>query len=90
MSERHTTTIRLTDEDAAALARARADGLETSELVRRGLRIVAARYYRGKKPPSVGLFTSTDEKLGDESELFAELDAVRKKKAPRRKPKKRS
>jgi len=43
-----------------------------SDLVRRGLRVVAARYYRGRRPPSTGLFISTDTKLGDESELFAD------------------
>jgi hypothetical protein len=74
MSPKLTTTVRLTGEDAAALARAKADGLEASDLIRRGLRVVAARYYKGKRPPTLGLFTSTDTKLGDESELFAHLD----------------
>lgn len=70
-----TTTVRLDGEDAEALGRARADGVSTSELIRRGLRVVAARYYRTKKrPPSVGLFVSTDHKLGAESELFRDLD----------------
>ena len=40
MADRFTTTVRLTGEDVEALARARADGLETSELIRRGLRVV--------------------------------------------------
>jgi hypothetical protein len=38
------------------------------------LRIVASRYYRGRRPPSTLLFESTDTKLGDESELFRDLD----------------
>jgi hypothetical protein len=74
MSRRYTTTVRLDEEDTAALARAKKDGLEASELIRHGLRVVAARYYRGKRPPSTGLFVSTSLKLGDESELFADLD----------------
>lgn len=45
MAPRKLTTIRLDPADAAALARARADGLSASELVRRGLRLVAAAYY---------------------------------------------
>jgi hypothetical protein len=79
MSDRYTTTVRLTGEDAEALARAKADGLETSELIRQGLRVVAARYYRGRRPPKLGLFVSTDVKLGAEDELFADLE-----KKPRR------
>jgi hypothetical protein len=71
---RKTTTVRLEPEDADALARARADGLSTSELIRRGLRIVAAKYYKNRRPPSTGLFVSTDLKLGDESELFKHLE----------------
>jgi len=84
MADRFTTTVRLTGEDVEALARARADGLETSELIRRGLRVVAARYYRGRRPPKTGLFVSTDVKLGDEAELFADLE-----KKPRRRARKR-
>lgn len=45
MARKRLTTIRLDPEDAAALARARADGISASELVRRGLRAVAAGYY---------------------------------------------
>ncbi len=74
MAPRLTTTVRLSGEDAKALARAKADGLETSDLIRRGLRLVASKYYRGKRPPTTGLFVSTDTKLGDESELFRDLD----------------
>ena len=69
-----TTTVRLDREDAEALARARADGLLASDLIRKGLRVVAARYYRRKRPPSTGLFVSTDAKLGDEADLFRELE----------------
>jgi len=35
---------------------------------------VAAKYYRGRRPPSTGLFVSTAIKLGDESELFKDLE----------------
>jgi hypothetical protein len=45
MARSKLTTIRLEAADTAALARARADGLTASELVRRGLRMVAAGYY---------------------------------------------
>jgi len=73
MSKRYVTTVRLEKEDAEALARAREDGHEVSELIRKGLRVVAARYYRGRRAPSTGLFVSADTKLGDEAELFADL-----------------
>jgi hypothetical protein len=74
MAKKMVTTVRLDREDAEALARARADGHETSELIRKGLRVVAARYYAKRRPPTTGLFVSTDTKLGDESELFADLE----------------
>jgi hypothetical protein len=64
------TTVRLSQEDIRALKLARSAGHSTSELVRKGLRVVASRYYKGKRPPSTRLFESTDLKLGDESELF--------------------
>ena len=68
------TTIRLDEEDVRALKRARAAGHSASALVRKGLRVVASRYYSGRRPPSTGLFESTDTKLGDESELFRDLE----------------
>lgn len=74
MARKFTTTVRLDKEDAEALARARKDGLAASDLIRRGLRVVAARYYRGRRPPTTGLFISTDPKLGDEAELFRDLE----------------
>jgi len=75
MAHKVSTTIRLDVEDVEALARARADGLSTSDLVRKGLRIVAARYYqRRQRPPSIGLFVSTSAKLGEETELFKDLE----------------
>jgi hypothetical protein len=74
MARKLTTTVRLDPEDAEALARARAAGVSTSDLVRKGLRIVAARYYRRRRPPSTGLFVSTASKLGDESELFKDIE----------------
>jgi hypothetical protein len=70
MSEKIATTVRLDPEDVAALARARDDGISGSELIRRGLRVVGARYYKHRRPPSTGLFVSTDPKLGDEAELL--------------------
>ncbi len=74
MARKLTTTVRLDPEDAAALARARKDGLAASDLIRKGLRVVAARYYRRRRPPTTGLFVSTDAKLGDESEIFRDLE----------------
>jgi hypothetical protein len=68
------TTVRLNDEDIRALKRARAAGLSASDLIRKGLRVVAARYYSGRRPPSTLLFESTDNKLGDEAELFRDLE----------------
>ena len=68
------TTIRLDKEDVRALKRARADGHSMSDLVQKGLRVVAAHYYKGRRPPATGLFESTDSKLGDESELFKDLE----------------
>lgn len=68
------TTVRLDEEDVRALKRARAAGHSTSDLIRKGLRLVASRYYTGRRPPSTRLFESTDTKLGDESELFRDLE----------------
>ena len=68
------TTVRLDEEDVRALKRARAAGLSASDLIRKGLRVVASRYYSGRRPPSTGLFESTDSKLGEESELFRDID----------------
>jgi len=74
MARKISTTIRLDPEDARALKLARKDGFSTSELMRKGLRVVAARYYQNRRPPSTGLFVSIDSKLGDESLLFDRLD----------------
>lgn len=74
MARMISTTIRLNEEDVRALKRARAAGHSASELVRKGLRVVASRYYTGRRPPSTLLFESTDTKLGDESELFQDLE----------------
>jgi Arc/MetJ-type ribon-helix-helix transcriptional regulator len=70
------TTIRLDQEDLEALKRARAAGHSASDLVRKGLRVVAARYDAGRRPPSTGLFESTDAKLGEESELSGWVHAT--------------
>jgi len=66
MDRRVRRTIRLDPEDALALERAEADGISASDLVRQGLRIVAAHYYerRRRRPPKVSLFVSTDPHLG--------------------------
>jgi hypothetical protein len=78
MARKLSTTVRLDVEDVEALARARADGMSTSDLLRKGLRIVAAKYYqRRRRPPSTGLFVSTSAKLGEESELFKDLEEWR-------------
>jgi len=69
------TTVRLEEEDVRALQRARAAGYSASALIRKGLRVVASRYYTGRRPPSTRLFASMDNKLGDESELFRDLEA---------------
>jgi len=74
MARKLTTTVRLDPEDAEALSRASADGLSASELIRRGLRVVASRYYRNRRPPSTGLFVSTSTKLGDEGLLFRDIE----------------
>jgi len=74
MARMISTTIRLNEEDVRALKRARAAGHSASELVRKGLRVVASRYYTGRRPPSTLLFESTDTKLGDESELFRDIE----------------
>ena len=73
MARMISTTVRLNEDDVRALKRARAAGHSVSELVRKGLRVVASRYYTGRRPPSTLLFESTDNKLGDESELFRDL-----------------
>src|SRR6516165_7060469 len=74
MARMISTTVRLNEDDVRALKRARAAGHSASELVRKGLRVVASRYYTGRRPPSTLLFESTDTKLGDESELFRDLE----------------
>ncbi len=73
MAPKKITTVRLDSEDLQALSRARKAGVSSSQLIRRGLRLVAARYYRGKRPPTTGLFVSTDAKLGEDDEAFKDL-----------------
>lgn len=75
MPRKTSKTIRLDPEDVQALKRAEADGISSSELVRRGLRIVAARYYKGhrRRPPKITLFVSTDPHLGEESQLYQDF-----------------
>ena len=74
MARKSSTTVRLDREDAEALERARADGHASSDLIRKGLRVVAAKYYRGRRSPSTRLFVSDSAKLGDESDLFKDLE----------------
>jgi hypothetical protein len=68
------TTVRLDPEDVRALRRARKEGISSSYLIRQGLRVVAARYYGKRRPPTTRLFESIDPKLGSEEELFRELE----------------
>jgi hypothetical protein len=78
MARKITTTVRLDAEDARAPARARRDGQSGSELIRRGLRLVASQYYKNgkRRPPATGLIVSADPKLGEESELYKYLDVT--------------
>ncbi len=57
-----------------ALKRARAAYHSASELIRQGLRLVASRFYGDRRPPTTRLFESTNNKLGDESELYKGLE----------------
>jgi Arc/MetJ-type ribon-helix-helix transcriptional regulator len=68
------TTVRLDEEDVRALKRARAAGLSASDLIRKGLRVVASRYYPARRQPSTLLFECTNSKLGDESQLFRDIE----------------
>jgi hypothetical protein len=52
MARMISTTIRWNKEDVRALKLARAAGHSASELIRKGLRVVASRYYTGRRPPS--------------------------------------
>jgi hypothetical protein len=74
MAQLISTTVRPDEEDVRALKRAQAAGHSASELIRKGLRVAASRYYSRRRPPSTRLFESTDIKLGDESELFRDLE----------------
>jgi hypothetical protein len=74
MAHLTSTTVRLEKEDIQALKRARADGLSASDLLRNGLRPLASRYCARRRPPSILLLESTNSKLGDESELFRDLE----------------
>jgi hypothetical protein len=74
MARKFVTSVRLDREDVAALAWARKDGLATSDLIRTGLRLVAARYYRDRRPPRTGLFPWTVVKLADAGEVFRDLE----------------
>ena len=67
-------TVRLDPEDIRALARARKDGVSASHLIRKGLRVVGARYYRKTREPQTRLFRSDDPQLGSEGQLFRDLE----------------
>lgn len=74
MARKTAKSIQLDPEDVKALRRAEEDGVSPSELVRRSLRVAAARYYRGaRRPPKVTLLVSTDPLLGEESELYKDF-----------------
>jgi hypothetical protein len=73
MARKLTTTVRLDKVDAEALERARKDGLSASELIRHGLRVVAARYYKDRRPPATRFLRVSDSKLGDETALYKKL-----------------
>ena len=73
MSRKLTTTVQLDPEDAEALAKAREAGFTASDLLRKGLRLVASSHDENRRAPSTGLFVSTDPNLGEESELFKDL-----------------
>ena len=80
MARKLSITVRLDVEDIEALTRARTDGQSTAALIRKGLRIVAAKYYqRRRRPPSTGLFVSTSAKLGEETEVFKDLPILWRK-----------
>ena len=74
MARKFSTTVRLDREDVEALERARKDGLSSSDLIRQGLRVAAARYYKGRRPPTTRLLVADSAKLGAESELFKGLE----------------
>lgn len=74
MARKTAKSIQLDPEDVEALRRAEEDGVSPSQLVRRSLRVAAARYYRGaRRPPKVTLLVSTDPLLGEESELYKDF-----------------
>jgi hypothetical protein len=74
MARKTAKSIQLDPEDVKALRRAEEDGVSPSQLVRRSLRVAAARYYRGaRRPPKVTLLVSTDPLLGEESELYKDF-----------------
>lgn len=68
------TTVWLEEEGVRALERARAAAHSVSELIRKGLRLMISRFYAGRRPPTTRLFESTDNNLGDESELYKGLE----------------
>ena len=73
---------RRVEDDVKALKRARAAGHSASELIRKGLRLVASRYYTGRRPPTTRLFESTDDRLGDDSELLKGSSSPTKQASP--------
>jgi hypothetical protein len=66
-------TVRLEEEDVQALKKARAAGHSASELVRKGLRVVASRYYTGRRPPTTRLFESTT-RVKERNQQWGSLD----------------
>ena len=75
MARRASAIVALGPDDVRALARARALGIPPSDLIRQGLRLAAAPYYKaGRRAPATRLFVSTDAHLGGESHLFEDLE----------------
>ena len=72
MARRISATLALDRKDAEALARARAAGLSTSDLLRQGLK---GYYAPGDRAPLTRLFVSTDPQLGEEGHLFQDLES---------------
>src|SRR5207247_5783896 len=64
------TTVRLGEEDVRALRRARAAGHSASDLIRKGLRVVASRYYTGRRPPATPPFECHTTTTRDRSGVF--------------------
>ena len=80
MARARITTVRLDADDQRALARAKRDGFGASELIRRGLRTVAAGYYgpgAAPSPASADPDTAALRAWRVEREAFGRMPAAR-------------